>query len=206
MEKKNAISLVCVLLPVMLGLCFASCKHPEPSGAGEPALFPLVRTVTPVPLVQEPYPAGTPWPVPGMIQAENYDLGGEGVAYHDESAGNDGVDGDLYRTDDVDIHNSGAPRYLHLVQDGEWLEYTIDVPVGGIYNIDLRVGPKYPGSALTVFLDGVDVSGKVDLTVTGSYTGWTLDTVSGIAFTAGQHILKIHMVEWGFTFDYIDIN
>jgi hypothetical protein len=26
---------------------------------------------------------GTAWPVPGTIEAENYDLGGEGVGYHD---------------------------------------------------------------------------------------------------------------------------
>lgn len=26
---------------------------------------------------------GKPWPIPGLIQAENFDEGPEGVAYHD---------------------------------------------------------------------------------------------------------------------------
>jgi hypothetical protein len=42
----------------------------------------------------EPY-GGTPWAIPGTIEAENYDLGGEGVAYHDTDATNNGG---VYRT------------------------------------------------------------------------------------------------------------
>ena len=39
-----------------------------------------------------PY-GGEPWPIPGIIEAEDFDLGGEGVAYHDiESVNNGGQD------------------------------------------------------------------------------------------------------------------
>ena len=38
---------------------------------------------------QSPY-GGTPWPIPGKIEGEDYDVGGEGVAYHDIDAGNNG--------------------------------------------------------------------------------------------------------------------
>ena len=31
---------------------------------------------------QSPF-KGTPWPVPGTIEAENFDEGGEGISYHD---------------------------------------------------------------------------------------------------------------------------
>ncbi len=57
---------------------------------------------------QQPY-GGVPWPIPGTIEAENYDLGGEGVAYHDATAGNSGG---LYRTDDVDIWFDSCRRVL----------------------------------------------------------------------------------------------
>ena len=46
-----------------------------------------------------PY-GGTPWPVPGIIQAENFDNGGKGVAYFDTTRGNAGG---AYRSTDVDI-------------------------------------------------------------------------------------------------------
>ena len=50
---------------------------------------------------------GTPFKalaIPGTIQAEDYNLGGEGVAYHDTTAGNEGG---AYRHDDVDIETVG---------------------------------------------------------------------------------------------------
>ena len=43
---------------------------------------------------------GTPVALPGTIQAENFDDGGEGVAYHDTTAGNTGGQ---FRNTDVDI-------------------------------------------------------------------------------------------------------
>src|SRR5207247_6038602 len=38
---------------------------------------------------RSPY-GGTPWAMPGVVQAENFDVGGEGVAYHDTTPGNQG--------------------------------------------------------------------------------------------------------------------
>src|SRR6266480_1905741 len=50
--------------------------------------------------VPTPY-TGTPIAVPGSFEAENFDLGGEGVAYHDNTPGNQG--GNYRLTEDVDI-------------------------------------------------------------------------------------------------------
>jgi len=45
---------------------------------------------------------GLPWPVPGIIESENYDTGGEGVAYYDTSAGN-GLSTTFRTADNVDV-------------------------------------------------------------------------------------------------------
>ena len=55
---------------------------------------------------QPAYPSGLPWMVPGTIEAEDYDTGGQGIAYNDQTAGNKGRQ---YRTDDVDIWYSNNP-------------------------------------------------------------------------------------------------
>ena len=47
--------------------------------------------------------SGTPVPLPGTIAAADFDNGGEGVAYHDTSAGNSGGQ---YRNTDVDLEAS----------------------------------------------------------------------------------------------------
>src|SRR5262249_10533416 len=46
---------------------------------------------------------GTPTPLPGTLQAANFDNGGEGVGYHDLSSGNSGGGG--CRATDVDLVN-----------------------------------------------------------------------------------------------------
>ena len=56
----------------------------------------------PPPTGPSPY-SGTPLGLPGTIQAEHYDRGGEGVAYHDTTAGNKG---DVLRDDDVDLQTA----------------------------------------------------------------------------------------------------
>ena len=68
-----------------------------------------------------PY-GGSPWPVPGTIEAEDYDTGGEGVAYHDTTAGNSGG---AYRYEDVDIENcsdTGGGYNVGWTAMGEWLK------------------------------------------------------------------------------------
>ena len=149
---------------------------------------------------QQPY-GGSPWPVPGTIEAEDYDMGGEGVAYHDRNAGNNGA---VYRTDDVDIWCSDTEGYYTGANAmGDWLEYTVDVATTGQYQLDLRVATPYSGRQLRVTLDGMDVTGLINLPNTGGWTAW--QTVSTTAtLTAGQHVLRITVVVGGLNFNWMD--
>src|SRR5262249_6816430 len=64
---------------------------------------------------------GVPQPVPGIIQAEDFDGGGEGVAYHDTDAVNNGGQ---YRNTSVDIENAsdtGGGYDVGWTAGGEWL-------------------------------------------------------------------------------------
>ena len=66
-------------------------------GAGNFNWFRLVAATSSNPTT--PY-GGTPVALPGLVQAENFDIGAEGVAYHDATPGNKGG---AYRSTDVDI-------------------------------------------------------------------------------------------------------
>src|SRR5207302_1876964 len=71
---------------------------------------------------RSPY-KGSPFPVPGSIEAEDFDNGGEGVSWHDLTAGNPGG---FYRTDtDVDIiapTGTATGPVVNNFQTGEWLD------------------------------------------------------------------------------------
>jgi hypothetical protein len=153
-------------------------------------------------MAQSPY-GGTPWPVPGLIKAVDYDEGGEGEAYHDTTSGNTGG---VYRTDDVDIWYSDDPPegyYTGANNTGEWVEYTVDVAASGQYYILFRIATPYTGRNIHVEQDGVDVTGAVYLPNTGSFGVW--DTVVATAtLTAGEHILRVFFDYGQFNFNWMD--
>src|SRR5207302_1518276 len=72
--------------------------------------------------------SGTPSPIPGVIEFENFDIGGEGVAYHDTTANNEGL---KFRTGDgVDIESTtdtGGGYDVGYAHTGEWMGYTVNV-------------------------------------------------------------------------------
>ena len=95
--------------------------------------------------------------VPGTIEAENFDDGGEGVAYHDNTAGNTG--GQYRSTEDVDIQISGEGGYdVGWIGDGEWLAYTVNVAAAGSYSIQLRVASRYSIGTLHANFNGADTA------------------------------------------------
>ena len=73
---------------------------------------------------------GRPHAIPGIIEAIDFDHGGEGVAYHDKEAENFGG---FYRPrEGVDIQSTSEGGCgVSWVEDGEWLEYTVDVAEAG---------------------------------------------------------------------------
>jgi hypothetical protein len=99
------------------------------------------RTNTPT-AGQSAYPSGTPWAIPGTIQAENYDLGGEGVAYHDTDTANNGGQ---FRTDSVDIESTsdtGGGYNVGWTRTAEWIEYEIRAPGQPVRGtLGQRLGP-----------------------------------------------------------------
>ncbi|MEB2778755.1 Ig-like domain-containing protein, partial [Algoriphagus sp. D3-2-R+10] len=91
---------------------------------------------------RSPY-GGTAAIIPGTVEAENYDLGGQGVGYHDIDSGNIGG---AYRADDVDIEVATEGGYsVGWMYLNEWLEYTVNITTAGAYNLDARVAAPGAG-------------------------------------------------------------
>jgi hypothetical protein len=136
-----------------------------------------------------PY-GGTPWPVPGLIQAEKFDHGGEGIGYHDRVAGNAGK---AYRQDeDVDIIAlDGGGRVINNFQTGEWLRYTVDVAKTARYDIKLKVSSATTTGHFHVQIDGQDVTGKVAVPHTGGWDQFQWVGKSGVTLQAGRHVMKV---------------
>ncbi|HEV2762713.1 MAG TPA: carbohydrate-binding protein, partial [Pyrinomonadaceae bacterium] len=129
---------------------------------------------------QSPY-GGTPIPVPGIIQAENFDEGGEGVAYHDTTAGN--ANGSVYRSTDVDMWEDDGRILVNSTAGGEWLEYTINVSANGTYSLLTQLWAYSDGGSFHIEIDGVDVTGTLSIPNTG-WGNWDTVTKTGVQLTA----------------------
>jgi len=159
-------------------------------------------TIT-APVAESPY-GGTAATIPGTIQAENYDLGGQGVAYNDDDAVNQG--GQYRATDGVDIEATTAPETGYDVgwtAAGEWMKYTVNVTTAGVYTLQVRVACPNPGESIHVESDGINITGSIALPNTGGWQTYQTVSVTTSSLTAGQHILRIYEETGGFNLDYI---
>jgi hypothetical protein len=139
---------------------------------------------------QRPYPGENS--IPGVIESEDYDTGGEGVAYHDTTPGNSGG---ACRSDDVDIElcSEGGCNVTDI-EAGEWLEYLVDVKSAGLYQIEVRVASADAGGSFHIESGGVDVTGGVSFTATGGGQNWTNVAASNVLLRAGkQEIGRAHV-------------
>jgi hypothetical protein len=128
--------------------------------------------------------------VPGKLQCEYYDNGGEGVAFHDSDSINSGsgglnkADGSYlheFRIDEaVDIsytkfqnppidnnaYNFVDPEkdqlYVGWTDPGEWTKYTIDVGIEGAYKLDLMFTANQVGT-ISFSVNDMDVTGPISI-------------------------------------------
>ena len=153
---------------------------------------------------QGPY-YGTPFVLPTKIEVEDFDLGGEGVAYHDSDAGNNG--GQYRTSEDVDIevcYDTGGGYNIGWLNSAEWLEYTVNVPTAGVYTIETRVASLSFGGTFHMEFDGVDKTGDITVPITNGWQNWV--TVSAPAtLAAGTQIMRFAPSTAGFNINYFDI-
>jgi Carbohydrate binding module (family 6)/Fibronectin type III domain/Right handed beta helix region len=140
---------------------------------------------------QSPYPGPSVPNVPLTIEAENYDSGGETVSYHDADTGNNGG---VYRTNDVDIQARATANNGYEVFNaaaGEWLEYTVNVPTAGYYDIGVRYASAFTNGTFHVEVDGTNVTGTMTAVTTGSWSTFQTLTKQSVNLTVGNHVIRL---------------
>jgi beta-glucanase (GH16 family) len=135
---------------------------------------------------QAPFP-DAPHQIPGTIQAENFDLGGQGLSYNDCDPTNNGGQ---YRESGVDIEASTEGGYnISWMCRGEWIEYTVDVQTAGTYALDVRVASIATGGGFQIERDGQALTNPVYFLPTGGWQQWQ-DASTTIELEAGEQVLR----------------
>lgn len=162
----------------------------------------LVGTVRVGTVPQEPF-GGKPWTIPGKIEAENYDVGGQGASYFDEDFQNKGG---FYRTDRVDIvaidsADTSKGFAIGYTLAGEWLEYMVNVEKNADYKIFADVASGSETSGFRLSLDGNAISDSVKIPNTGSWDDYSTVEISTANLPIGNHVLRIDI-----TGSYVNID
>jgi hypothetical protein len=146
--------------------------------------------------------------IPGKVQCAYYDRGGEGVAYHDSDAKNNGSGAlnptngtylnEFRMSEGVDIsytkfnltpqiddnpYNKATPPanllYVGWTEPGEWFNMTVEVAQAGVYSADLLYTSNRGGTIV------LDVNGKP---ATGPLTiSTTYDAADPLAWRQWHH-------------------
>jgi hypothetical protein len=149
---------------------------------------------------QTPY-GGAAQPLPGRIEAEYYDEGGEMDAYHDTTTGNSGGE---VRTDNVDIQANDGGYNVGWTIDGEWLEFTVNV-TAGICDLQARVAAITSGKQVVVKLDGVTL-GTINVPNTASWSTFQTVTVPNVSIAGGSgKILRVEFVGGSANLNWVDL-
>ncbi len=137
--------------------------------------------------------AGRPWhstiqQIPGRIECEYYNEGGEGIAYHDSDSINNGsgklnpVNGtylnefrmnegvDISYTKSHDIDNNPYSKvppkmdqlYVGWTKPGEWISYTVKVNKSATYKVELMYTSNGDG-AISLDMDSKDAGGHLKI-------------------------------------------
>ncbi|KAF0192878.1 MAG: hypothetical protein FD165_648 [Gammaproteobacteria bacterium] len=145
-----------------------------------------------IPVVQLAVATG-PFAINQIIEAEDFDEGGQGVAYYDVTPGNS-LGGDYRPGEDVDIESGrGASNgfSVGLVQLGEWLRYTVDIPASGLYDIDIRTSQPLGGGQFHLDFNGDNVTGVIYPLPSGDPQNWDVIKVSGVKLNGGVQQMRI---------------
>ena len=167
--------------------------------------IPLADFSNPVP--QAPFKNA--FVFPALVQAEDYDEGGQGVSYSDKDIANQG---NAYREDGVDVvglectdsaATQGCKGYaVGYTQAGEWMEYSVNVPADAKYFVKANVATASETSSFMLLVDNNAVTDTIAVPKTDStWDVYKEIDVGNVELKQGEHVIRLLI-----TGDYLNID
>ena len=134
-----------------------------------------------------------------ILHAVDYDLGRNGIAYYDRDTANYHVStgkrepwnrGSIYRNDGVDISVDSATiadYYVSHIEDGEWLQYTVNVTIAGHYDLMLTYAAKQHAGEFMILVNKLQ---QVPVELTPAKI-WEITLVKNINFHKGMNEIRV---------------
>lgn len=136
--------------------------------------------------------------IPGRVLASHFMNGGEGKAYHDSDAENQG--GEYRRAEGVDLQacqDEGGGFNVGWVKKGEWIAYELEAEKAGTYALSARVASESAGGRARLILDGHLLGRDLVIPSTGGWQNWASLDAGTAQVSQGRHILQLQITGEG---------
>lgn len=190
------------IVMAMTVVAASSCGSDGGSQPGSQSLGAMSQPSSPTPVYTSGPFQGMTYSIPGIIQAENYDEGGQGVGFSDLNDPMPATYGDGYRPDGVTITPTaeamGNGQKVSYTIDGEWMNYTVNVSATGSYTFSVQAATPFSGTSVDFLVDGVDATGPISISnnnqagTASPYEVFTSNVASApVMLTQGAHVIQL---------------
>ncbi|VEP14029.1 Alginate lyase (modular protein) [Hyella patelloides LEGE 07179] len=134
-----------------------------------------------------------------LVQAEDY------TNFSDTTSGNLGSQ---YRDDDVDIQSTrdiGGGHNVGWIANGEWLEYSVNIPSTTNYQAEARIASPKNGGTFNLEIDGERL-GTFSVENTGGWQNWQSLTTSLGSISAGNHTVRVQVLSGEFNLNWVRLS
>ncbi len=147
----------------------------------------------------------------------DYDLGKNGFAYFDTDVANYGGEfkawntGWELRNDGVDIQNCSDPGEVTngfnvgWTENGEWMQYTLNVDSTALYTMKVRHASGSAGSKFRLEINGAKLTESFSLPGTGGWQNWNTATFAGLLLPKGRVQLKFFFEKGGSNLSFFEL-
>jgi beta-glucanase (GH16 family) len=130
--------------------------------------------------------------IPGIIEAVNYDYGGEGIAYHDLSSWNEGPGPRQDEHVDTEYNDNGNPN-VGWIQNGEWLEFTVSVESASFYKASMRVATaNSSGGPFSVLFNEEEKLSGISVPGTGAWDAFTTINAGTLYLDPADTLMRLN--------------
>ena len=156
--------------------------------------------------------------VPNTIEAVDYDIGTNGVAYNDEiyedpdkfgSNSESWNNGWAYRNDGVDIEYSsdlsGGGYNIGWIDNSEWLKYTVQAEFTGTYQFSFKTSAQNDNGKILISVQGQTGSVNFQVPNTGGYQNWDWTDTASVYLSGGENVIRLQALNGGFNLKSIKI-
>lgn len=96
----------------------------------------------------------------------------------------------------------GGGQNIGYTDAGDWMEYLIDVPTDGVFDIDFRHAGEGDNTGFDILDESGVKIGELSVNRTGGWQNWQTTTVQDVALTAGVQKIKLVLKAGGINFNW----